>query len=129
MKPIITQSDYRTIKSMLDNIPNHLRGRDTFALQKEIDFAKIVSDDSISEKVIRLHSDFSVEDTDTGKQLNFILTLPEIANLAERKLSVLSPLGVALLGYEGGQIIEWAMPSGLKKLKILRVANEHLSVK
>lgn len=129
MKPIITQSDYRTIKSMLDNIPNHLRGRDTLTLQNEIETAEKVQDKNINENVVQLNSTFTVEDVHSGKQLNFILTLPELANLAERKLSVLSPLGIALLGYESGRVVDWPMPSGMKSLKILQVTKESLIIK
>ncbi len=129
MKPIITQSDYRTIKSMLDDIPNHLRGRDTLTLRNEIEVAEKVKDENIKENMVRLNSTFTVEDRHTGKQLNFILTLPEHANLKERKLSVLSPLGIALLGYASGEVVEWPMPSGIKSLKIIEVIYKHMVLK
>jgi len=51
------------------------------------------------------------------------LTLPKYANLEEKKLSVLSPLGVALIGFQQGMEIEWHLPAGLKKFKILAVQN------
>ncbi|WP_262912209.1 GreA/GreB family elongation factor [Mongoliitalea daihaiensis] len=58
---------------------------------------------------------------ESGKRLQFMLTFPKNANLAENKLSILSPLGVALIGFQEGQEIEWPLPAGVRKFKIEKV--------
>ena len=40
------------------------------------------------------------------------------ANYDEGKISVLAPVGTALLGYRVGDTIEWQVPSGLRRLKV-----------
>ncbi|MDR7129615.1 regulator of nucleoside diphosphate kinase [Algoriphagus sp. 4150] len=126
MKPILTKSDYETIKELIVNTPSHLITKEISMLAKEIELAKKVPDSKIEPQVIRINSHFEVQDVGSGKLLDFQLTLPMHGNLAEKKLSILSPLGVALIGFQEGMEIEWVMPGGLKKLKILRVrAHEH----
>jgi len=121
MKPILTKSDYSTIKELILNTPSHLRTKEISLLAKEIELAKKVVDTKIEPQVIRLNSHFEVQDVASGKLLNFQLTLPKNADLAEKKLSILSPLGVALIGFQEGMEIEWNLPGGLKKLKIISV--------
>lgn len=123
MKPILTKSDYNTIKELILNTPHHLITKEISLLAKEIELAKKVPDSKIEPHVICLNSHFEVQDVASGKLLNFQLTLPKFGNLAEKKLSILSPLGVALIGFQEGMEIEWALPGGLKKLKILKVQN------
>ncbi len=121
MKPILTKSDYNTIKDLIVNTPSHLITKEISLLAREIEKAKLVPDSKIEPQVIRINSNFEVQDVASGKLLNFQLTLPKFGNLAEKKLSVLSPLGVALIGFQEGMEIEWDLPGGLKKFKILSV--------
>src|SRR5690606_9397655 len=121
MKPILTKSDYNTIKELIVNTPSSLITKEISLLAKEIEKAKKVPDSKIEPQIIRINSHFEVQDVASGKLLNFQLTLPKNANLAEKKLSILSPLGVALIGFQEGMEIEWVLPGGLKKLKIISV--------
>ncbi|SFB53139.1 GreA/GreB family elongation factor [Algoriphagus aquimarinus] len=121
MKPILTKSDYNTIKDLIVNTPSHLITKEISLLAREIEKAKLVPDAKIESHIIRLNSHFEVQDVASGQLLKFQLTLPKFGNIAEKRLSILSPLGVAMIGFQEGMEIEWALPGGLKKLKILRV--------
>lgn len=121
MQPILTKSDYNTIKDLIINTPSHLITKEISLLAREIEKAKKVTETKIDPRVIRINSSFEVQDVASGKLLSFQLTLPKFGNLAEKKLSILSPLGVALIGFQEGMEIEWDLPGGLKKLKILKV--------
>lgn len=121
MKPILTKSDYNTIKDLIVNTPSHLITKEISLLAKEIEKAKKVPEEKIDTNVIRINSHFEVLDVASGQLLKFQMTLPKFSNLAEKKLSILSPLGVALIGFQEGMEIEWALPRGMKKLKILSV--------
>ncbi|MCE7053816.1 GreA/GreB family elongation factor [Algoriphagus sp. AGSA1] len=123
MKPTLTKTDYNTIKELIVNTPSHLVTKEISMLAKEIEKAKKVPDSKIEAQVIRVNSYFEVQDVASGKLLSFQLTLPKNGNLADKKLSILSPLGVALIGFQEGMEIEWTLPGGLKKLKILSVKN------
>ncbi|MBC6366869.1 GreA/GreB family elongation factor [Algoriphagus sp. AK58] len=121
MKPILSISDYKTIHTLLQNLPSHLKGKEVSQLQHEIKSAEIIADESISEDIIQLNSKFEVKELGSGKTMNFQLVLPHQANLNQNRISVLSPLGVALIGFRQGMTVEWVLPGGLKKLQINRV--------
>lgn len=123
MKPILTKSDYNTIKDLIVNIPSHMITKEISLLAREIEKAKLVTEAKIEPQVIRINSQFEVQDVGSGQLLKFQLTLPKFGDLAQKKLSVFSPLGVAMLGFQEGMEIEWTLPGGLKKLKILSVQN------
>jgi regulator of nucleoside diphosphate kinase len=48
----------------------------------------------------------------------YTLVFPSKANIADNKLSIMAPLGMALLGYRKGDIVKWTVPSGVKKLRV-----------
>lgn len=121
MKPILSISDYKTIHTLLQNLPSHLKGKEVSQLQHEIKSAEIIADESISDDIIQLNSKFEVKELGSGKTMNFQLVLPHQANLNQNRISVLSPLGVALIGFRQGMTVEWVLPGGLKKLQINRV--------
>lgn len=124
MKPIISHTDYNTIKSLIANYPSHLKTKEIGQLKTELERADIVEDEKLTDDVVRINSYFEAEDLATKKILRLTLTLPDQANLKEQKISVFSPLGVALIGYKKGMSIEWMLPGGAKTIKLLHVANQ-----
>lgn len=123
MKPIISHSDYNVLKSLIANCPQHLKSKEIGQLADELGKADIVSDKKLEDDIIKINSVFEAEDTATRKKWKFMLTLPQLANLKDQKISVFSPLGVALIGFKKGMIIQWVLPGGLKKIRILDVVN------
>jgi len=87
-------------------------------LEKELYRAVLVDPQDIPPDVITMNSRVSIADTTTGEKMTYTLVFPSAANITNNKLSILAPLGIALLGYRKGDIIEWAVPSGVKKLKV-----------
>jgi|SRR5690606_3011583 len=129
MKPIISNSDYKTIYSLIQDMPASQRTKEMGLLQKELDSALKVADEKLGQNIIRLNSYFEVIDQSTGKTLQLRLVLPKMADLSQQKISILSPLGVALIGFSEGMVVEWMLPGGLKKLQIQKVINEQQAVK
>ena len=122
--PIITTVDSNTLKSLLSQMPKHEKTRETGLLINELEKAEIVPEEAIGNDVIRLNSYFEVEELQSKKLIRLTLTLPRAADLRQGKISVFSPLGVALIGYRQGMELHWNLPGGQKKLKILKVINE-----
>ncbi|MBN7812249.1 GreA/GreB family elongation factor [Algoriphagus sp. H41] len=129
MKPIISHQDYKTIYSLIQDMPSSQRTKEMGQLQQELDSAARVEESEIAESIIRLNSYFEVKDQASGKTLQLRLVLPKQANLAEQKLSILSPLGVALIGFGEGMVVDWVLPGGPKKLEIIKVVNTPLEAK
>jgi regulator of nucleoside diphosphate kinase len=123
MKPVISRNDYNAIKSLIANYPSHLKTKEVNQLVDELNRADILEDSEIGEDVIQLNTSFEAEDVTTKKVYKLTLTLPGEANVKEQKISIFSPLGVALIGFKKGMTIKWSLPGGMKTLKILQVNN------
>ncbi|MDF1676908.1 MAG: GreA/GreB family elongation factor [Vicingaceae bacterium] len=121
MKPIISKKDYNVLQSIITGHQTNLSTKETNGLKAELEKAEIVNENEVDSKTIQLNTLFEVEDIATKKTWNLILTLPNEVNIKECKVSVFSPFGVALIGFSEGMIIECKLPSGSKKLKILKV--------
>lgn len=124
MKPVISNTDYNTLKSLIVNCPQHLKSKELGQLMEELNKADVVTDKKLGSDVIKLNSFFEAEDLATKKTWKLMLTLPAEANLKEQKISVFSPLGVALIGFKKGMTIQWALPGGMKNIRIVDVVNE-----
>ncbi|HYH57261.1 MAG TPA: GreA/GreB family elongation factor, partial [Anseongella sp.] len=61
------------------------------------------------------------EDLDTAREFEISIVYPGSANIAEKKVSVLAPIGTALLGCTEGNIVEWEMPAGIKKFRVKKI--------
>jgi regulator of nucleoside diphosphate kinase len=61
------------------------------------------------------------EDLSTGEIEDYILTFPDRANVDEKRLSILAPIGTALIGYREGDVVSWETPGGVRRLKIRQV--------
>ncbi|GAB3218165.1 GreA/GreB family elongation factor [Algoriphagus aestuariicola] len=123
MKPIISNTDYRAIYSLIQDLPASQRTKEMGQMQNEIESATKVPDGGLEAGIIRINSYFEVMDLDSGKTFQLRLVMPKMANLAEQKISILSPLGVALIGFGEGMLVDWVLPGGPKRLKILKVDN------
>ena len=77
--------------------------------------------DSIPADVVTMDSEVALRNLDTGEEMVFTVVFPGKANVDERRLSVLAPLGAAVLGYRAGDIIEWTVPGGVRRLKVEEV--------
>jgi regulator of nucleoside diphosphate kinase len=123
-KPIyITQFDLQRLESLLREAQytNYHKSSYLEELKSEIGRAIIVSPKDIPETTITMNSQVALQDLETGEEEIYTLVFPEEANLEQNKVSVLAPIGTAMIGYEVGDVFEWAVPSGVRKLKVSRV--------
>jgi regulator of nucleoside diphosphate kinase len=90
-------------------------------LRGELDRAQIVSPQQIPGDVITMNSKVIVRDLDSGEDETYTLVYPEQANAAEGKISVLAPIGTAMLGYRIGDVFEWEVPAGKRRLRIEKI--------
>jgi regulator of nucleoside diphosphate kinase len=94
-------------------------------LEEELDRAVVVSaGQRLPSDVVTLDSRVAVVDLDSGQERLFTLVLPSRANVDEGRISVLAPLGTAVLGYRSGQEIEWDVPGGRRRLMVRRVVHQ-----
>ncbi len=65
-----------------------------------------------------MNSTVRLKDLDTEKEMIYTVVFPSDADVAQNKISVLAPIGTALIGYRVGDIITWKVPAGLRKLRV-----------
>ncbi|MBZ0110378.1 MAG: nucleoside diphosphate kinase regulator [Candidatus Scalindua rubra] len=87
-------------------------------LEKELNRSKIVEQNKMPQDVITMNSKVRLKELDSGEEITYVLVFPEAANIDENKISILAPIGTALIGYRVGDIIEWEVPAGLRRLKV-----------
>ncbi|MFL5740205.1 MAG: nucleoside diphosphate kinase regulator [Flavisolibacter sp.] len=123
---ILRKDDYEIILSFLKNGPHKhsFDRKNAEELKVELKKAKLVSPDKLPEDVVRLNSKLKVKEDQNGKILEFVLVTPDKADIKERKISIMAPIGTALIGYRQGQKVKWQMPAGKKTFTIMEVSNQ-----
>ena len=115
---IITNIDRQRLLPVLDV-------HDTAAsemLETELHRATIVDQRAIPADVVTMNSEVTYEDCATSARRTVRIVYPKDANVVHGRVSVLAPIGSALLGLRVGQTIDWALPSGTKRIRVLEIA-------
>ena len=90
-------------------------------LAGEIDKAQIVEPDEIPADVITLNSTAQLVDLETSEEMVYTLVFPENADPLQGKISILAPIGTAMLGFRAGDTFEWDTPGGKRVLFVKAV--------
>jgi regulator of nucleoside diphosphate kinase len=90
-------------------------------LREELDRRAVAPAAEVPKDVVTMRSRVRVLDLDTQKSETFTLVWPEEANLVERKMSVLAPVGAAILGARVGELLHVNVPAGTRRLKVTRL--------
>ena len=119
----LSRADLERLRAILDPRKASFQDREHLLdLQQEIDEARIVDTDDMDADVVTMQSEVRVRDRTTGVSRDYRLVSPANADLAAGRLSVLAPLGTALLGYREGDEVEWQMPGGPRLVRIEKVS-------
>lgn len=90
-------------------------------LAAELERAQVVEPQAVPSGVVTLHSRVQYVDTATGERREVTLVFPAEADIAAGRISVLAPLGTALMGFREGDVVEWLMPGGMRRLRLEKV--------
>src|ERR1044072_5925173 len=116
----ITESDYQRLSGLIETTRER-NGIDKEYLNKlevEMERAEIVDPRAIPANVITMRSKVRLKDLVSGETNIYSLVFPTEADFTQGKISILAPIGTAILGYKRGDTIEWPVPSGLRRLKV-----------
>jgi regulator of nucleoside diphosphate kinase len=122
MKKItITKTDYQRLKKLTGNpvkgnTPEHL-----IRLNDELERAKKVEPKKIEPDVVTMDTEIEFADLDTNVIRRLKLVYPQFADIKKGHVSILAPIGTALLGCRKGDVVEWEVPSGKKKFMIKEI--------
>ena len=116
----ITETDLQRIKALLDTVAiderrerNHLT-----ALERELQRATVVLSEDVPADAVTMNSTVRLLDLDSGRTVEYTIVYPSDADASEGRISVLAPIGTALLGYRTGSEIAWKVPSGVRRFRI-----------
>jgi len=119
---IITETDRKKLNALIGDGKGATRVRaELKALQAELERAKVVPREEVPGDVITMYSRAVLRDLDTGEEMEYTLVFPHEADIDGGKISVLAPLGTAMLGYRVGDDFEWEVPNGHCRLKVMDV--------
>lgn len=117
----ITEFDLKRLNKlieMLEDEPVHRDWKYLEELDVELRRAKVVAPKSIPQDVITMNSKIRAKDLDTGAEATYQLVFPGDADIKQNKISVLAPVGMALIGFRVGDTVEWEAPGGQKRMKV-----------
>lgn len=90
-------------------------------LQGELEKAAVIDPAKVPADVVTMNSTVELLDLDSGTTETRTLVFPEEADVEQAKVSVLAPIGTAMLGYRVGDTFEWKVPAGTRRLKIAKI--------
>jgi regulator of nucleoside diphosphate kinase len=101
------------------NMERNWRDRENLrVLREELARAAIVKPDAVTPDIVTMHSTVRVTDLDTGEGSEFTLVFPEESDRFPDAVSVLAPLGAAVLGYRSGDRIRFRTPKGFRRIEV-----------
>ena len=98
-----------------------LREDDLTAPEGELKRVRVVPQSHVPSEVITMNSVVRLRDLDTEELEEYDLVYPVDADVAHNRISVLAPVGTAILGYRLGGVIEWLVPAGPRRLRVEEV--------
>lgn len=122
-KIYVTEKDKTKLRKLLSTTTG-FRVRDLKTvtdLLDELERAEVITEDRVNESVVTMNSTVQIQDIETGKEFTYTIVYPEFANSEANRISILAPIGTALLGYKIGDTVEWEVPAGKRKLFVKNI--------
>jgi regulator of nucleoside diphosphate kinase len=122
-EPCITETDLNRLSDLVHTGPASRKKDDESrqTLEQTLDHAQIVASTAIPETVVTMNSTARVVDLSTGRERVCTVVFPNEADVEQNRISVLAPLGAAMLGCRVGDVVEWRPPGGAREVRILEV--------
>jgi regulator of nucleoside diphosphate kinase len=117
---VVTRSDRERLNLLVETSRGRRRWEELHirALAEELEGAEVVEPERVPADVVTMHSRVRVRDMVSGEEMTYELCYPTEASVEGGRLSVLAPIGTALLGYRAGDVVRWPVPGGVRVLKI-----------
>ena len=119
----ITESERQKLQELISETKEFGKGNKTYlkSLEQELELAQEVITDHIPPDVITMNSKVLLKDLTSGEDMVFTLVYPMDADYKLDKISILAPVGTAILGFRKGDIIDWNVPDGVVKLQVVDI--------
>lgn len=118
---MMTTQDARRLEALIANPPGSSSPMSAL-LDQELARAQLVDADRISPDIVTMNSRVVCKDEISGEEHEIELVYPHEADSSRGRVSVLAPVGAALLGMAVGSTIDWPLPAGrTTRLRVLAV--------
>lgn len=119
----ITQIDQQRLQEVIAQAGRtEYRGSEYLQnLESELERGKVVASKDVPPDVITMNSKVRLVDLDSDEELIYTLVFPDDADLEQDKISVLAPIGTAMLGYRVGDTFELQVPAGTVRMKVKEI--------
>ncbi len=123
---VLRLDDYKLLTAYLNtwNGNTLVERKSAQDLQAELKRAKLVDKDEFPADAVRLNSKVKIKTEGREGIMELMLVMPDKADMKARKVSVVAPVGAALIGFREGQQVSWHVPAGKRTFTILEVINE-----
>lgn len=121
-KIYVTTQDMKRLHALLEGTASQRNAEAAEALESELAGAEVLPPEKIPADVVTMNSKVRFSDEETGQLREITLVYPKDADPSQNKISILAPVGAAIIGLSVGQTIDWPMPGGrVRRLKIVEV--------
>ena len=118
-KIYVTERDRERLLNLIESLRRSWRDQQQLdLLEHELDRAKIVKGGKIPDNVVTMNSRVRVTDLKTDKEMVYQVVFPRDADADKNMISVLAPIGMAMLGYQVGSEVDWTTPGGVRHWRI-----------
>jgi regulator of nucleoside diphosphate kinase len=118
----ISEYDLDRLQTLIDNASRQSRDQaHVQELEQELERGIVMAPKNIPGDVITMNSRVLLRDLESGETIEYTLVFPHHADIQEGKISILAPIGTAMIGYRVGDVIEWKVPAGVKRLKVEKI--------
>jgi len=116
----VTEVDSRRLQALIDAAlrRNERDSSSVAKLERHLLEAEVLPAGRVGPDVVTMNSEVLVTDLDAGETLRFRVVFPRAANAGAGSISVLAPLGMAVLGRRAGEEITWRVPAGARRLRV-----------
>ena len=122
-KIVLTGADHDRLQSLLESEFAQVISPIEYIedLRVELEGAEVVPPNRVPRSVVTMNSTVTLRDLDTKERETYTLVYPEHADIANDRLSVLAPVGTAILGQRVGDEVTWRVPAGWRRLRVQRI--------
>ena len=120
---VLTEADHDRLQSLLESEFAQVISPVEYIedLRAELREAEIVPPSRVPRSVVTMNSTVTLRDLETNERETYTLVYPEHADIANDRLSVLAPVGTAILGQRVGDELKWRVPAGWRRFRVQRV--------
>jgi len=121
LKPLyLTEQDRQRLQNLIEVGRTRPNGHASYLddLEREVSRSSVVDRQSLPSDVVTMNSRVRLRDMDSGENEIYTLVYPSMADHAENRISVLAPVGTAIVGSRVGDVIEWPVPAGRRRLLV-----------